>query len=91
MKCIARAYSFTCALLTYGLVQSQSYQTVKGFMTKCNVLHYYLIVQYLMQTTFCYDSTITTNDLNLDPHISFNSKSRKNVQYVFACYFDNFK
>ena len=26
MKCIARAYSFTCALLTYWHVQSQSYQ-----------------------------------------------------------------
>ena len=28
-------------------------------------LHYYLIVQYLMQMTFSYDSTMTTNDLNM--------------------------
>ena len=40
--CIARAYSFTCALLTYWHVQSQSYQTIKGFMTKCNV--FYIII-----------------------------------------------
>ena len=61
-KCIARAYSFTCALLTYGHVQSQSYQTVKGFMTKCNGFY---IIQYLMQMTFSYDSTMTTNALNM--------------------------
>ena len=29
------------------------------------VLHYYFIVQYLMQMTFSYDSTMTTNDLNM--------------------------
>ena len=29
------------------------------------VLYYYLIVQYLMQITFSYDSTMTTNDLNM--------------------------
>ena len=45
-----------------GHVQSQSYQTVKGFMTKCNEFY---IVQYLMQMTFSYDSTMTTNDLNM--------------------------
>ena len=49
-----------------GHVQSQSYQTVKGFMSKCNGgLHYYLIVLYLMQMTFSYDSTMTTSDLNM--------------------------
>ena len=46
-----------------GHVQSQSYQTVRGFKTKCNNNH--LIVQYLMQMTFSYDSTMTTNDLNM--------------------------
>ena len=29
------------------------------------VLCYYLIVQYLMQITFSYDSTMTANDLNM--------------------------
>ena len=43
--------------------------------------------------TFVYDLTMTTHALkkNQESHISPNSNSRKNVQYVFACYFDNFK
>ena len=45
MKYIARAYSFTCALLTYWHVQSQSYETVQGFMTKCNGV-YIIILLY---------------------------------------------
>ena len=66
MKCITRgAYSFTCALFTYWHVQSQSYQTVKGLKQNVMGLHYYLIVQYLMQITFSYDSTMATNDLNM--------------------------
>ena len=66
--CIARAYSFTCALLTYWHVQSQSYQTIKGVMTKCNGF-YIIILLYsiyiVMQMTFSYDSTMTTKDLNM--------------------------
>ena len=65
MKSIARAYSFTCALLTYGHVQSQSYQTVKGFMTKCNGVYIIINVVFYFANNISYDSTMTINDLNM--------------------------
>ena len=49
-----------------------------------------------MQMTFFYDLTMTINDLNMSYEINNHTFRpiailEKNVQYVFACYFDNFK
>ena len=95
-RCIARAYSFTCALLT---MDTYCHRVTNSKWFYDNMqwgLHYYFIVQDLMQMTFFYDLTMATNDfehamINQECHILLNNTSRKHVGYVFACYFDKFK
>ena len=58
---------FTCVFF-YLCVAHILTRTVTGkrFYDKMYwVLYYYLIVQYLMQIPFSYDSTMTTNDYNM--------------------------
>ena len=66
MKYIARAYFFYLCV-THILTRTVTeLPNSKRFYDKMQWgLHYYLIVQYLMQMTFSYDSTMTTNDLNI--------------------------